>query len=108
MHFCNTLSPSGLINRIGEVGDPDSIQAAVREADEAISSLPRDDDEKAHMRQAVTKHGTASSSIIAVMLPDPFFPSNTRFEDSRQMPLPDGSFDEFKVIYSANRSTDSP
>ncbi|HAU22873.1 MAG TPA: hypothetical protein DCS24_09845 [Erythrobacter sp.] len=106
--FPIALSPSGLISRIGEVEDPDSMQAAVREAEEVIASLPHDEDEKADMRQAVARLSAASNSIIEVMPPELFFPNNTRFEDSRQMPLPDGSFGEFKVIYSANRSTDDP
>jgi len=42
------------------------------------------------------------------MPPDLFFPTNTQFEDSRNIPLPDGTMGEFELIYRARHASKGP
>ena len=102
------LTGSGLIDQVEEVEDSASIEAAVREAEEVIAQLPRIEDEKSQMRQAIARLQAASNSIFDVMPPDLFFPTNTQFEDSRNLPLPDGTMGEFKLVYRARHASQGP
>ena len=106
--FPIVLTETGLIDQVGEIEDAASIEAAVSKAEEILARLPRSDDEKLQMRQAIARLQLASNSIFDVMPPDLFFPSNTQFEDSRNMPLPDGTAGEFKLLYRARHASEGP
>lgn len=106
--FPIVLNDEGAIERIGEIDNSASIQAAADKARQVISALSRSEDEKAQMREVIMRLEHAKEDILGSMPSDLFFPHRLQFSESKQLSLPDGSLGKFTVSYHAIVSLAGP
>ncbi|MEO0871678.1 MAG: hypothetical protein AAFY19_06910 [Pseudomonadota bacterium] len=101
------LSSQGVIMAAGENTTQESIDAALKAAEEVMMARGLAQASAAQQRQVMAQLQAAGSSFLDEMPGDLFYPSTTPVREVRRMPLGDGVFGEFEVSWEASAQADT-
>lgn len=99
------LSDSGEISGVGAIDDRSVVVEAVKVAEALIT---RAGGTAADHRQHLAAIQAAGAQLLETMPRDLLYPKNDAWEESRELPLPDGGSGEIAVRYQARSSDEAP